>query len=142
MWLGALVAPLSSWATAFAYVLLIGGWSFPDQLKDVLKATGFVGFVSVLVSYVGMVVVGLPFALWLRHRGRLCGIYLALGGFVLGGAAFSLVLGTRQDPARRLEQFMLAGAFGVAVAVSFALLVGAPLRPNNSSKPTPLRGAA
>ena len=125
LWLGALLAPL---VAPFAMLLLVLGSDFIHG-----KFMAFEGLVEVLVylsvfgvpiALVGMWLLGLPYACWLRRRGTLSIAALCLGAIPLGAVVFVaglyLIGGRMSVPAVS----GMGAATGVAVAVAFGLVSG------------------
>jgi hypothetical protein len=138
--MAALVAPWVSGLPFAAQVIASGHYG--SGLAEALTSIGAVLLLAVPFGYVGMTLLGLPFAAWLLRRTRFCVAFLALDGFVLGGLPFGIYLGLVEGLSAGAGVFASMGLAGGCVGVAAGLLAGAPLRPNNSSKPTPLRGAA
>jgi len=128
---------LSAWLPATAYVLLFGEWRDNVPVGEIIAATVIYGIASTFLSYLFTAGVGVPLALVLGSQNQLSVLYLSLAGLLAGGVSFCAL--TTDFSA---NHFLLGAAFGFTVALVFGLAIGAPLRPNNSSKPTPLRGAA
>ena len=90
---------------------------------------------------------GLPLALWLRHRGQYTSGRVAVSGAIAGAVVAALVGGVAladpQGPFWQVFGSMVAtGALsGLATSAAF-YWAHRLMSPNNSSKPTPLRGAA
>jgi hypothetical protein len=90
------------------------------------------------VSLATMLVVGLPYVLWLRSHNVLNAVTVCLGAMAAGAMALGLLnWGINWDHhAPGLLQLLYGAGFGLAAGIAFC--VGA--WPNNSFKPNTLRG--
>jgi hypothetical protein len=91
------------------------------------------------IAYGAMVALGLPYVTWLRRTGRLTWLTVCAGAIAAGAVALPgslLFLGGSWQPS--LANFTVGGLIGLACGALFCVVTG----PNNSFKPTPLRGAA
>jgi hypothetical protein len=138
--LAALVAP---WVSGAPFAFRVALWgNYGAGLGETLRAVGAVLLLAAPIGYIGMTVLGLPFAAWLLRRNRFCLAYLVPGGFTLAGLPIGIFVGVSEGFRAGFGVLSFMGLAGACVAATAGLLAGAPLRPNNSSKPTPLRGAA
>ena len=112
---------------------------WPRSADDLLGVVIFLA-VATATSFAGFIAFGLPYVAWLRRRSQLSWRNVCAGA-VLGGAVFLFLLGwlgswNNQPPG--LSVVGTGALLGLLSGVGFCLGAG----PNNSSKPTPLRGAA
>jgi hypothetical protein len=95
-------------------------------------------FIPVL-AYLVWLGLGMPVAYWLDRRGALSVSIFCLASPVFVAACSALGTLVLDWP---LGVVLLAAALQLVMAIAFSVLAGLRWRPNNSSKPTPLRGAA
>jgi hypothetical protein len=90
------------------------------------------------ISYVTMLGLGLPYVLWLRKRQMLGWLQICFGASMSGVLALAIAW-TGDQMYKPLSVFAAVGAvLGLLSGIAFCVVV----RPNNSSKPKPLRGSA
>ena len=141
IWKAVLVAPiaaplaLTAWA-AFESVSLNGVAGFCDIPIAALVLFGF----GLPISYIAMVVLGLPYVLWLRSRNLLSWVPVYSGAALLGSIVWSGYWQLSYHPPSLIKTAPTGGAIGLLVGILFCWVAGCG--PNNSFKPTPLRGAA
>ena len=131
--LGTILAALAPGLCLVGYGMLssVGGEKIIDSFAFALIALGIAFFLSLIP----MLVLGLPFVLWLRSRGALNWVNICVGATVIG-ALFTAVVYWASHPFPQPSTFLLGGGLGLASGLAFC--VGA--RPNNSFKGMPLRG--
>jgi hypothetical protein len=139
-WLGILLAP---WAAPAVSMLVVSVEHFtlagPADPTGLLATAVFVFMFGVPIGYAAMVLLGLPYALWLRATGRLTYAWICAGSALAGAIAFTAVgIADKGADNVSIKAILLGAVFGVIAGASFGVAVG----PNSSSKPTPLRGAA
>ncbi len=139
IWLGAVIAPLAAPLSlavyGFVYDVLQKGSSALADWPSGLMLTFFFGLP---IAYLMMFLLGLPYILWLQRRGNL-GWLSVCGGAVLAGGigmplGIRLLIGSSQP-------YVTNVLFGAAVGLVCGAAWCAATVPNNSSKPTPRRGA-
>ena len=120
-WLAAALAPLSVPALSVINMLYSGS-SF-NEINFVYMA------ISAAASYLGFLLFGLPFVLWLRFKGKLTYLALLLGG-VVAGLLFMIFWQVLSDEPVSLNeayaQVAIAFTFlSVMVAIVFGLIANA-----------------
>ena len=115
-WLAAALAPLSVPAL-YALKSLYSGSGFVSP---------FIGFfaATVLVSYIGFLVFGLPYVLLLRAKGRLTYGALLLGGIVAGPLFFIFMLVWSGDPVSFDGWFVPVAIWFSVLSVTVAMVFG------------------
>ncbi|WP_460734964.1 hypothetical protein [Lysobacter tyrosinilyticus] len=110
--------------------------SVTNSLADFVAFSALAFVIAVPVSLTSMLVVGLPYILWLRSRGHFTWLAICAGAAAIGAVAFACFafLNGSFDSG----VFGLGAAFGCASGAGFCVGAG----PNNSFKPKPLRGSA
>ena len=139
LWRGVLLAPLAApicfLLVGFCYVLATQGLR---GLGDWPAGIAFALVFGLPLSYAAMLILGLPFVLWLRSIQQLKAIFVCIGSVLAGAISmptFIAILGN--NPSQPIVRNCLIGAgLGLASGIAFCVAV----RPNNSFKPTPLRG--
>jgi len=139
-WRGIALAPLAAPLTFLAYTFLSIALSPGLDFRHGRGLATVILVTSVPASYAAMFLAGLPYLLWLQKAGRMTWLSVCSAGAVAGGAAAlaaaAVLDGGLFNP--DIELVLLGAGCGLSVGVAFLLVTG----PNNSSKPTPLRGAA
>ena len=79
---GALLAPLSAWLPATAYVPLFGEWRDNVPVGEIIAATVIYGIASTFLSYLFTAGLDVPLALVLRSQNQLSVPYLSLAGLL------------------------------------------------------------
>ena len=136
--LGCFLAALAPGACLVAYSLLSGGHT--GSVASLFGGALMVLAISFAVACVPTLLLGLPYVLWLRTHNALTWRNVCLGAALVGSVAMAVLTWavTWNNPLPGLSAYLIGAGLGLAGGVAFCL--GA--RPNNSSKPTPLRGAA
>ena len=136
--LGCFLAALAPGICLVSYILLSGGNS--GSAASLLGGVLMVLAISFAVAAVPTLLLGLPYILWLRSRNALTWRNICLGSVLVGSLAMAVLTWAIawNNPVPGLSAYLLGAGLGLAGGVAFCL--GA--RPNNSFKPTPLRGAA
>ena len=138
LWIGVLLASLAPWLCILVALLVdkIGDPSFTDMIST----SAMIFVIAFPVSLAAMLVLGLPYVLWLRSRGALNALTICAGAVAAGAITFALSSwGMSWDHrAPGLPQLLFGAGLGLAAGVAFCLGAG----PNNSFKPKPLRGSA
>ena len=109
-------------------------------LRDVPIAALFLFAFGLPISYIAMLVLGLPYLLWLRSRNWLTWIPVYTGATLLGAAVWAGYWQMSMHPPSLLKALPVGAGIGLVVGIVFCWVAGCG--PNNSFKPTPLRGAA
>jgi hypothetical protein len=109
-------------------------------ISDMLSTAVVIFAVAFPVSLATMLVIGLPYVLWLRSHNALSALTVCVGAAVAGAVAFGLLnWGINWDHrAPGLRQLLYGAGLGLAAGIAFCVGAG----PNNSFKPKPLRGSA
>src|SRR4249919_3512368 len=92
------------------------------------------------ISYAAMLVLGLPYVLWLRSRDLLTWVPVYAGSALLGSIVWAGYWQMSLRPPSLLKTLPIGAAIGLLVGVVFCWV--ARCGPNNSFKPKPLRGSA
>lgn len=110
--------------------LLLTLFSYPEALSswDI-----FILSSVTVASYLGFLIFGVPTIFLLHRARRLTLINLTVGGFLGGAASVPLLLLAITPHERTIfpvefEPYLMFGALGVAVAVTFGLILRAKLR--------------
>ena len=141
IWKAVLVAPvaaplaITAWA-AWQSVSVSG----ITGLSDVPIAALFFFTFGLPISYIAMLVIGLPYVLWLRSRNLLTWLPVYAGAALLGAIVWCGYWQMSLRPPSILKTLPVGAAIGLLVGILFCWV--ARCGPNNSFKPTPLRGAA
>jgi len=133
--LAPLTVPIAAIGGDAIYSLWVSG-SF-DRMGGFMYGLTYV-FIPVL-AYLVWLGLGMPVAYWLDRRGALSVSIFCLASPVFVAACSALGTLVLDWP---LGVVLLAAALQLVMAIAFSVLAGLRWRPNNSSKPTPLRGAA
>jgi hypothetical protein len=131
IWFAVLVTP---WAVPLAFLL----WSIfavlftegVSGLKDWPVLLGFFVF-ALPVTYAAMLIIGLPYVLWLRVRGALTVPFVCIGA-VLAAIAAIPVLGWLTGPhiPPSGASILLSGALGLLSGLVFCIAAGITFRPS------------
>ena len=141
IWKAVLVAPVAA-------PLAITAWAAWESvsvsgiagLRDVPVAALFLFAFGLPISYIAMLVLGLPYVLWLRSRNQLTWHPIYAGSALLGAAVWSGYWQMSFHPPSILQTLPIGAVIGLLVGVVFCWV--AHCGPNNSFKPRPLRGSA
>jgi hypothetical protein len=137
LWLGMLLASLAP-PVCLIGIILFTGTDLPS-FTEVLSTVSLAYLVAFPIALVAMLTLGLPFVLWLRSHNMLNILSVCIGSVLIGAASFTLLtIAIRWDHQFELAQLLYGAGFGLAAGIAFCIGAG----PNNSFKPTPLRGAA
>lgn len=141
VWKAALVAPvaaplaLTAWA-AWESVSVSG----IAGLSDVPIAALFFFAFGLPISYIAMLVIGVPYVLWLRSRNLLSWLPIYSAATVLGAIVWSGYWQMSLRPHLLLKTLPVGAVVGLLVGILFCWV--ARCGPNNSFKPPPLRSAS
>ena len=141
IWKAVLVAPvaaplaITAWA-AWESVTASGIAGF----RDIPIAALFVFAFGLPISYIAMLVLGLPYILWLRSRNMLTWLPVYAGSALLGAIVWSGYWQMSLRPPSLLKTLPVGASIGLLVGILFCWV--ARCGPNNSFKPKPLRGSA
>jgi len=141
IWKAVLVAPVAA-------PLAITAWAAWESvsvsgvagLGDVPIAALFFFAFGLPISYIAMLVLGLPYVLWLRSRNLLTWGPVYAGATLLGAIVWSGYWQMSLRPPSLLKTLPVGAVIGLLVGILFCWV--ARCGPNSSFKPTPLRGAA
>jgi hypothetical protein len=140
IWLGFLIAPL---AAPLAFIVVLAAYDAASGgIEDIirfLKGTVIFFIIGVPISYGAMLVLGLPYVLWLKRLGRFTSNYICLGAIVSGAITFTAYwAGGRNLPQPLVYYSLLGSLLGLVSGLVFVATVG----PNKSFKSgTPKSGA-
>jgi hypothetical protein len=109
-------------------------------LRDVPIAALFFFAFGLPISYVAMLVLGLPYVLWLRSHNWLTWVPVYVGSALLGSAIWTGYWQMSLRPPSLLKTLPVGAVIGLLVGILFCWV--ARCGPNNSFKPKPLRGSA
>ena len=135
-----LFAPLTAPVLYYLGVLVFSSTPI-EGMKDIIIGFLFVFVFAAPVSYVASLILGIPFVLWLRSKGRLNFWSCSLGGIPLGAVAFVLFLVSvsgmpilTEVKLWEVAWFLGAGgALGFGVATVFCLITGTTFRSSGTS---------
>ncbi len=135
LWKAAIVAPIAAplaitAAMAWDSVSVSGVAGF----RDVPIAALFIFVFGLPISYIAMLIFGLPYILWLRSRNWLTWIPVYTGSAVLGSAVWTGYWQMSLRPPSVLQTLAFGAFIGLVVGVVFCWAAGCG--PNNSSKRT------
>jgi hypothetical protein len=133
LWLGALFASITPPLCLSAVLLFLAPGV--SGFAVILSAAAAVFAATFAVSLATMLVLGLPYVLWLRSRNMLNPLTICIGAMAAGAVAVGLLNWNR---APGLSQLLYGAVLGLASGIAFCAVA----RPNNSFKPKPLRGSA
>ena len=136
LWLGVLFASLVVPITLI-FIALISQFRAPSS-ANLLIGIGGIFVIATPISFLATTLFGLPYVLFLRALKILNWTYICVGASLIGVLVDLLLVWLVSGELTKLSQGLLAAFIGLVSGIAFCL--GA--RPNNSFKPTPLRGAA
>jgi hypothetical protein len=135
LWRAALIAPISApLAISAVFVWELVTNSQVSQPQDVFVAVGFVFAFGLPISYAAMLLLGMPYIIWLRSINRLRGILVCAGSLTIGAAVWTAYLQLSVPPSSVLETAPVGAIIGLLVGIIFCQV--ARCGPNDSSKPT------
>ena len=141
IWRAALVAPVAApLAITVAMAWESVSVSGIAGLGDVPIAALFFFAFGLPISYIAMLVCGLPYVLWLRSRNWLTWVPVYVGSALLGSIVWAGYWQMSLRPPSLPKTLVVGAGIGLVVGVVFCWL--ACCGPNNSFKPKPLRGSA
>lgn len=129
IWKPALVAPLGAplaitLTMAWESVLNFGIFG----LRDLPAAMLFVFLFGVPISYIAMLLLGLPYLMWLRSKGWLSWLSVCMGAAVLGSAIWAAAWGFGRQPQPLTHTIPIGALIGLVVGVIFSLVANLPKR--------------
>ena len=138
LWLGVLFASITPPLCLSAVLIFLAPGV--SGFAVIFSAAAAVFAATFAVSLATMLVLGLPYVLWLRSRNMLNPLTICLGAMAAGAVAVGLLnWGVNWNHrAPGLSQLLYGAGLGLASGIAFC----AGARPNNSFKPKPLRGSA
>ena len=129
LWLGLLLAPLTSPVIYYAGMLL-----FTDpqiESGDLITIFFVVSIYALPVSYLGSIVLGIPYVLLLKAKNHLDFWWCSLGAIPLGALAYVVLMlaisSTQSIDIVLLENlwiFSVGGAMGFGIASTFCAITG------------------
>jgi hypothetical protein len=105
-----------------------------EGLRDLPIAALFFFAVGLPISYFAMLILGLPYVLWLRSRNWLTWLPVYVGSAALGAVVWSGYWQMSLRPPRLPQTLALGAVIGLVVGVVFCWIAGCG--PNNSFKRT------
>ena len=129
IWKAVLVAPLA----APLSIAFVAAWesvslSGLSGLQDVPVAALFFFLFGVPISYGVMLILGLPYLVWLRSKGWLTWVPVCAGAAVLGAAAWSGYWQLSLRPPSLASTIPIGALLGLVVGVAFSLAAGLTIR--------------
>ncbi len=136
LWLGVMASAFAPWLCILVVMAFTRASS--DTFTDFLVFCALAFVLAFPVSLLATLILGLPYALWLRSRGAFSSLSICIGAAAIGAAAISYFTWLVESDATIVDPLdLLAGVgFGLISGVAFCIGAG----PNNSFKPTPHRG--
>lgn len=125
----ALIAPLGApLAITFAITLeAVSNFGF-SGLRDVPATLLLVFLFGLPISYGAMLLLGLPYLMWLRSKGWLTWILVCFGAAVLGSAIWSGYWRLSLRPPSLMHTIPIGALIGLVVGVIFNLVAKLPRR--------------
>jgi hypothetical protein len=137
IWLGVLSGALAP-PIVLIGIILFSGSDLPSA-TEVLSTVGLAYLVAFPVALAAMLVLGLPFVLWLRSKNSLNVLSVCAGASLIGAFSFTLLtVIVRWDHQFELVQLLYGAGFGLLSGIAFCIGAG----PNSSFKPSPHQGGA
>lgn len=139
IWLGVLLAPLCGPMALQLFVLLV---TAPDGLADAPAVIFLYSMIGLPIAYSAMLMLGLPYLLWLRKTGRLGWLTVCAGAAFAGSVSLPagavLIIGRLADP---FGAALGGGVLGLISGIFFCLITGVgPLNARTSAPgPVPAR---
>jgi hypothetical protein len=129
IWKPALVAPLG----APLAITLAMAWESVSNfgisgLRDLPAAMLFVFLFGLPISYIAMLLLGLPYLMWLRSKGWLSWLSVCMGAAVLGSAIWATAWGFGRQPQPLTHTIPIGALIGLVVGVIFSLVAKLPRR--------------
>jgi hypothetical protein len=126
-WKAALIAP---WGVPLAINLAIG-WEAVSNfglsgLSDLPATILLVFLFGLPISYGAMLLLGLPYLMWLRSKGWLNWIFVCVGATVLGSAIWSGYWQLSLHPPSLMRTIPVGAFAGLFVGVIFSLVAKLP----------------
>lgn len=97
---------------------------------EMLGFAAIVSLYSVPISLIASMVLGLPFVLWLRRRGRLDAIHVCLGALAIGAmtmAIFIQILGS-SFAFPGMSELLIGAGLGLGAGIAFCFGAGIGIR--------------
>jgi hypothetical protein len=134
LWIGVLLASMAQPLCMLLFLLLSSNHT--ASVIDIVLVVA----VSFPISLLAMLMLGLPYVLWLRSLNRLNSLLICAGSMAIGAISIVLLRWILSWDLRppELAQFLVGAGVGLTAGIAFCVGVG----PNNSFKPKPLRGSA
>ena len=135
IWKAVVVAP---WAAPM--VLSLGAaWQLfsvggADDLAGLPLVAFFFFLFGVPISYGAMLVLGLPYLLWLRSRGWLSWLTVCMGSIAIGCITWVGYWHFSLRPPPILESVAIGAGVGLAVGVAFSLVAGLTMRSSGPAR--------
>ena len=129
IWRAALIAPLGvplsiTVAAAWEAVSNFG----LSGLRDLPVTMLFVFLFGLPISYGAMLLIGLPYLMWLRSKGWLTWVFVCLGAAVLGSAIWAGYWQLSLRPPSLTRTIPVGALIGLVVGIIFSLVAKLPRR--------------
>lgn len=127
IWKPALIAPLGvplAITLAMAWEA-VSNFGIPG-LRDLPAAMLFVFLFGVPISYIVMLLLGLPYLMWLRSKGWLSWMSVCIGAAVLSSLIWSAAWGFGRQPQPLIHTIPIGALIGLVVGVIFSLVAKLP----------------
>jgi hypothetical protein len=129
IWKAALIAPLGvplsiTVAAAWEAVSNFG----LSGLRDMPVTMLFVFLFGLPISYGAMLLVGLPYLMWLRSKGWLTWVFVCIGAAVLGSAIWAGYWQLSLRPPSLTRTIPVGALIGLVVGIIFCLVARLPKR--------------
>lgn len=130
LWKGALVAP---WGVPVS-ITLVAAWEALSNsgvagLRDLPATLLLVFLFGLPVSYGVMLLLGLPYLMWLRARGWLTWVFVCAGAAALGAAIWAGYWQLSLRPPLLAQTVPVGALIGLVVGGLFSLVARLPARP-------------
>ena len=97
-------------------------------LRDLPVAMVFIFTFGLPISYIAMLLLGVPYLRWLHSRGWLSWGPVCLGAAVLGSAIWAAAWGFGRQPQPLMRTIPVGALIGLVVAAIFCLVAKLPKR--------------
>ena len=88
----------------------------------------FVFLFGVPVSYIAMLLLGLPYLMWLRSKNWLSWMSVCIGAAVLGSAIWAAAWGFGRQPQPLTQTIPIGALIGLVVGIIFSFVAKLPRR--------------
>lgn len=129
IWKPALIAPLGvplAITLAMAWES-VSNFGLPG-LRDLPSAMFFVFLFGLPISYIAMLLLGLPYLMWLRSKGWLSWMSVCMGAAVLGSVIWAAAWGFGRQPQPLTRTIPIGALIGLVAGVIFSAVARLPRR--------------